>query len=140
MLPAGPITVQFVGAAQTVTGSRHLLRTPHGSILLDCGLYQGRRAEARQRNLELGFAATDVDAMVLSHAHIDHSGALPLLVKNGYEGQIFATPATRDLARLMLEDAAAIQLSDARYINRKIERDGLDAEPVEPLYDQADVV
>jgi metallo-beta-lactamase family protein len=132
------IEVQFLGAAQTVTGSRHLVRTPAATLLLDCGLFQGHRAESRKRNLELGLDSTSVDAVVLSHAHIDHSGALPLLCKQGYSGPIYATPATRDLCAVMLQDAAMIQAADARYLNRAIERDHLDAEPIEPLYDQSD--
>lgn len=132
-------TLEFVGAAQTVTGSRHLLRTPKATVLLDCGLYQGRRAEARQRNEQLGFDPATINAVVLSHAHIDHSGALPLLCKQGYRGPIFATPATRDLCAVMLEDGAMIQAADARYLNRAIERDHVDAEPITPLYDTDDV-
>jgi metallo-beta-lactamase family protein len=133
------VKIEFVGAAQTVTGSRHLVRTPQATILLDCGLYQGRRQEARQRNMRLGFDAADVDVVVLSHAHIDHSGALPVLCKNRYTGPIYATPATCDLCAVMLQDAAMIQAADARYLNRAIERDGIDAEPIEPLYDEHDV-
>jgi metallo-beta-lactamase family protein len=133
------IELQFIGAAQTVTGSRHLVRTRHASVLLDCGLFQGRRQESRQRNRDLGLSPEDVDAVVLSHAHIDHSGALPVLCRSGYAGSIYATPATRDLCAVMLEDAAMIQAADARYLNRAIERDHVDAEPIEPLYDQEDV-
>jgi metallo-beta-lactamase family protein len=128
------IQLQFIGAARTVTGSRHLLRTSRATVLLDCGLFQGRRQESRSRNSELGFDPAAIDAVVLSHAHIDHSGALPMLVKRGFTGPIYATPATRDLCAVMLEDAAMIQVSDARYLNRAIERDGVDAEPIEPLY------
>ena len=133
------IEVEFIGAAQTVTGSRHLVHTPRANVLLDCGFFQGHRAEARRRNLELGFGATDVDLVILSHAHIDHSGALPLLCKQGFEGPIYATPATRDLCAVMLRDAAMIQAADARYLNRAIEREHVDAAPIEPLYDEADV-
>lgn len=117
-----------------MTGSRHLLRTSRASVLLDCGLFQGRRQESRRRNSELGFDPKSIDAVVLSHAHIDHSGALPMLGKLGYSGPIYATPATRDLCAVMLQDAAMIQVADARYLNRAIERDGVDAEPIEPLY------
>jgi metallo-beta-lactamase family protein len=131
--------VQFIGAAQTVTGSRHLLRTKHATILLDCGLFQGHRRESLERNRELGVDPSEIDAVVLSHAHIDHSGALPLLCKQGYTGPIYVTPATRDLCEAMLKDAALIQASDARYLNRAIERDHIDAEPIEPLYDVDDV-
>lgn len=133
--------VEFVGAVGgNVTGSRHILHTEHARILLDCGLFQGRRAEANELNRELGFRARDIDVVVLSHAHIDHSGALPRLYRQGFRGSIYCTPATRDLCAAMLEDSAAIQAQDAAYINRKIEKDGADMEPVEPLYDQKDVV
>jgi metallo-beta-lactamase family protein len=132
--------LEFLGAAQTVTGSMHLLRVGSRTVLLDCGLYQGRRRESFERNRALPIDARAVDAVVLSHAHIDHSGALPSLVKNGYDGPIYATPATRDLCAVMLRDAAAIQQSDARFLNRHAEKDGSDAERVEPLYDDEDVV
>ena len=132
--------IEFIGAAQTVTGSKHLIRTKHATVLLDCGFFQGRRHESNERNKNLGVDGGSLDAVVLSHAHIDHSGALPLLVKQGYEGPIFMTPATRDLCAAMLEDAAMIQKSDAAFINKTIERDGTDMEHVEPLYDAKDVV
>lgn len=132
--------VEFVGAAQTVTGSMHIVHTPHGRILLDCGLFQGRRKEAYARNSNFPIDATKVDAVVLSHAHIDHSGCLPLLFRRGFRGTVYATPATRDLCTVMLEDAAMIQQHDARYINKLIERDRVDMEPVEPLYDRDDVI
>ncbi|WP_437954325.1 MBL fold metallo-hydrolase [Sorangium sp. So ce119] len=132
--------LEFIGAARTVTGSMHLLRTRDATVLLDCGLYQGRRAESFERNRHLPLPVHEIDAVVLSHAHIDHSGALPSLVKSGYEGPIYATPATRDLAAVMLRDAAAIQVSDARYLNRRAEEQGSDAPRVEPLYDDDDAV
>ncbi len=131
--------IQFLGAAQSVTGSMHLVRTSRASVLLDCGLFQGRRNESFERNRNLPAIATDADAVVLSHAHIDHSGALPLLVKHGYAGPIFCTPATHDLCAAMLEDSAMIQAADARYINRAIERDHAHMDPVEPLYEVDDV-
>lgn len=133
------VSIEFVGAAGTVTGSRHLVHTSHATILLDCGLYQGRRAESRARNQDLGFEPSAVDAVVLSHAHIDHSGALPLLCQHGYTGPVYCTPATRDLCAVMLQDAAAIQAADARYLNRAIERDHVAAEPITPLYSEEDV-
>ena len=131
--------LEVVGAAGTVTGSKHVLRTRRSTVLLDCGLFQGRRRESIARNRKLGVDPQSLDAVVLSHAHIDHSGALPVLVKHGYRGPIYATPATRDLCAVMLADAANIQESDARFVNKAIDRDGVDMEHVEPLYTEADV-
>ncbi len=125
----------FWGAAQTVTGSQHLLETGQASILLDCGFFQGRRAEAYAINQHLPFAADKVDAVVLSHAHIDHAGNIPNLVKSGFTGSIFCTHATRDLAAAMLRDSGAIQEENAEYLNRHHDPD----EPeVQPIYDVAD--
>ena len=133
--------VEFVGAVGgDVTGSRHIVHTGKARVLLDCGLFQGRRSETIVRNRDLGFRARDIDVMVLSHAHIDHSGALPRLYRQGYRGPIYCTPATRDLCAAMLEDSAEIQAQDAAYINKKIKRNGARMDPVEPLYDQKDVV
>jgi metallo-beta-lactamase family protein len=132
--------IEFVGAAQTVTGSMHLVRTKHATVLLDCGMFQGRRKESFDRNRHLPLPVHELSAVVLSHAHIDHSGAIPVLAKNGYARPIYATPATRDLCAVMLRDAAAIQWSDARFVNRQNEREGLDGEHVEPLFDDDDVV
>lgn len=134
------IEVTSLGAAQTVTGSKHLVRTPSANILLDCGLFQGRRAESIDRNRHLGVDVDALDAVVLSHAHIDHSGALPVLYKHGYRGPVYATPATRDLCAVMLEDSASIQLSDAAWINRKIDSGESDMRRVEPLYGQEEVI
>lgn len=125
------------GAARTVTGSKHLLTGRSGALLLDCGLYQGHRAEAEARNRALPFAPAAVDAVVLSHAHIDHSGALPHLCRRGFEGPIHATPATIDLCRAMLLDAAHIQAKDAEFLNRH--RRGRNRRPVTPLYGPGDV-
>jgi len=133
------IELQFLGAAQAVTGSKHLLRTSRASVLLDCGLFQGRRRDTLQKNRDMPLDVQDLDAVVLSHAHIDHSGALPLLCRNGYRGPVYATPATRDLAAPMLLDAAMIQASDARTIARLVARGEPDVEPVEPLYAAEDV-
>ena len=126
--------VQFWGAAQTVTGSMHMVHHNGKQILLDCGLYQGRRKEAFERNKELPFDATKVDAVILSHAHIDHSGNLPSLVKNGFRGPIYSTSATRDLATIMLVDSAKIQTNDVKYVNKKRAKKG--QAPFTPLYEQ----
>jgi len=131
--------VEFLGAVGTVTGSMHLVHVGGKKILLDCGLVQGPRKDSERRNRELPFAPPEIDAVVLSHAHIDHSGALPVLVRRGFTGRIYATPATRDLCAVMLEDAAFIQASDARYLNRRIERGELPGPPIDPLFDRDDV-
>src|SRR3984957_13549740 len=105
----------FWGAAQVVTGSMHQLMVNDQCYLLDCGEYQGRRKEAEDRNRNFPFPCKDVSAVMLSHAHIDHSGNLPLLVKNGFHGPIYASAATADLCRPMLEDAASLQEHDAAF-------------------------
>jgi metallo-beta-lactamase family protein len=132
--------IEFIGAAQTVTGSMHLVRTKNGSILLDCGLYQGRRRESYERNSNLPVPIEELTAVVLSHAHIDHSGALPMLFKRGYHGPVYATPATRDLASVMLRDSAFIQAQDARHLNKQRDKQGLDVEEAVPLYTEEDVM
>lgn len=124
--------VQFWGAAREVTGSMHLLVVGGRRVLLDCGMYQGRRKHAFERNRNFPFDPASLDAVVLSHAHIDHSGNLPTLVRAGFRGAIFATPATRDLCRHMLVDSAHIQKSDVRFVNRRRRRQGKQA--FEPLY------
>lgn len=129
--------ITFHGAARTVTGSKHLITLKNGNkILLDCGLFQGMGKETFELNSNLGFDAAAVDVMILSHAHIDHSGLIPKLVKEGFTGQIFCTPATNELANILLEDSAVIQRDDNRYINKKRERQGLPL--YEPLYDIED--
>src|SRR5712672_2561014 len=128
----------FWGAAQTVTGSMHHLTVQNRQYLLDCGTYQGRRQEARERNGHLPFPATDIDAVVLSHAHIDHSGNLPTLAKNGFTGPIYTTPPTIDLCQAMLRDTAHIQESDVKFVNKRFERPGNHHEPVVPLYTMED--
>ncbi len=134
-----PTTVHFLGAAQQVTGSMHLVRTSAGKLLIDCGMYQGRREEARQRNLHLPPEAVDADAVILTHAHIDHSGSLPTLVKSGFKGRIYGTPATRDLCAYMLRDSARIQVQDAEYLNRKFDDDP-SWKTIEPIYDENDAI
>jgi metallo-beta-lactamase family protein len=124
--------INFSGAAGTVTGSLHLLEINGRTILLDCGLFQGHRADTYARNLTFPFPVPTIDAVILSHAHIDHSGNLPNLVKQGYSGPIYCTGATRDLANLMLLDSGHIQEADALFVNKKRAERG--EPPVEPLY------
>ncbi len=128
--------IHFHGAAQTVTGSQHLLEINGHNILLDCGLYQGPRAEAYQRNRSFGFDPAEVEAVILSHAHIDHSGNLPSLFKAGFRGPIYATQATAHLSNIMLIDSGHIQESDAYFLNKKRIKSG--GPLVEPLYTQED--
>lgn len=128
--------IQFHGAVRTVTGSQHLLTVNGRKILLDCGLYQGSRRESYARNQVLPFDAADVDVMVLSHAHIDHSGNIPNLVKSGFTGDIVCTYATRDLCAIMLRDSAKIQESDVEFVNKKNARKNLP--PIEPIYTMED--
>lgn len=130
--------VQFWGAAGTVTGSMHLLEVNGHKILLDCGLYQGRRKAAFERNRGLPFEASEIDAVVLSHAHIDHSGNLPSLVRAGFRGSIYSTSATRDLCAYMLVDSAHLQENDVRYVNKRRRKQG--KKPFEPLYTKEDAV
>jgi len=124
--------VTFSGAAQEVTGSCHILEVGGRTVLLDCGLFQGRRAESRRKNEVLPLPVDRIDAIILSHAHIDHAGRLPFLVRQGYDGPIHATAATRDLCAIMLADSARIQLKDAEFLARR------GAEHAEPLYDPDD--
>lgn len=130
--------IQFFGAAQVVTGSRHMITTPKGTkILLDCGLVQGHVENRDDLNRHFGFDPREVDYLILSHGHIDHSGLIPRLVKEGFNGIIFCTPATKSLCEIMLMDSAHIQTSDLKYVNKR--RKKKDLEPIEPLYEMEDV-
>jgi metallo-beta-lactamase family protein len=126
----------FLGAARTVTGSMHLVEANGARLLLDCGLFQGRREEMYRRNLNFPFDPSSIDALILSHAHIDHSGNIPNLVKKGFSGPIWCTSATRALCAAMLRDSGHIHEQDVAYLNKHRQRQGLP--PVEPLYTRAD--
>jgi metallo-beta-lactamase family protein len=131
------LEIQFIGAAQTVTGSQHLLYVNGKKILLDCGLYQGKRKEAFEINRTFKYSPTEIDALLLSHAHIDHCGKIPGMVKNGFNGPIYTTAATVDLCQIMLRDSAHLQERDI-YVVNKI-RKKQHKNPFEPLYDFDDV-
>ncbi|MBK7762723.1 MAG: MBL fold metallo-hydrolase [Bacteroidetes bacterium] len=125
--------ISFHGAARTVTGSKHLIHLKNGKkVLLDCGLFQGMGKETLPMNQHFGFDPMEIDYMILSHAHIDHSGLLPKLIKEGYKGKIYCTPATADLTEILLLDSAFIQQADVAFVNKRRAKKG---EPyIEPLY------
>lgn len=129
------ISLAFSGGSDEVTGSRHLLHVDDQQILLDCGLYQGHRQEAIAKNRTFSFSPEALNAVLLSHAHIDHSGGLPLLVKRGFKGPIHCTQPTADLCRIMLMDSAFLQEEDAKFFNKIHQVDG---QTIEPLYTRAD--
>lgn len=125
--------ISFHGAARVVTGSKHLLHiNPDKKILLDCGMFQGMGSQTGELNSHWGFEPREINYFILSHAHIDHVGLVPKLVKDGYAGKIYCTPATASLAKLLLLDSARIQEADAKYVNKQ--RDKQDREHIEPLY------
>ncbi len=131
------MNISFHGAAQTVTGSKHIIHLKNGKkILLDCGLFQGMGHETLEMNSHFGFDPTEITYMILSHAHIDHSGLLPKLVKEGYVGKIFCTPATADLTTVLLQDSAYIQEADVAFSNKRRAEQGLPY--IKPLYTIAD--
>jgi metallo-beta-lactamase family protein len=130
--------IKFLGAAQTVTGSKHLVKTASGTkFLLDCGLFQGSGAETEIKNRTLNFDPVNLDFVILSHAHIDHSGNLPTIVKAGFRGKIYTTQATIDLCKIMLLDSAKIHQLDLKYVNRRRRNTG--RELLEAVYDEKDV-
>ena len=129
--------ISFHGAARTVTGSKHLLTLKNGKkILLDCGMFQGMGKETDMLNRHFGFTPREIDVMILSHAHIDHSGLIPKLIAEGFEGKIFCTPATKDLTTVLLEDSAEIQEDDVKYTNKRRAAEGLPY--LKPLYSVED--
>jgi len=129
--------ITFFGAAQTVTGSMHLVEANGKRILLDCGLYQGHRKEAFERNRNMPVDPAKIDAVILSHAHIDHSGNLPQLVRRGFRGKVYARTATIDLVNVMLRDSCFLQMRDLEYVNKKRRAQGKHL--FEPLYTEEDV-
>lgn len=129
--------IQFLGAARTVTGSKHLINTSSYSFLLDCGFFQGKGQDGEAKNRHFGFDPRQVDFMILSHAHIDHSGNIPNLVKSGFSKPIYCTPATLDLCKVMLKDSAHIQEHDLMHVNKRRIKRG--EEPLEPIYTEKDV-
>jgi metallo-beta-lactamase family protein len=131
------LKIQFIGGARTVTGSQHLLFINGKKILLECGLFQGRRKDTYEKNKNFLFNPAEIDLMILSHAHIDHSGNIPNLVRNGFDGCIYATAATVDLCQIMLRDSAYLQERDIEWINKR--RKKKNEEPIEPLYTFEDV-
>ncbi|MCK5832924.1 MBL fold metallo-hydrolase [bacterium] len=130
--------ITFYGGVREVTGSKHLIETEDKRILLDCGLFQGHRDEANEKNRKLPFDPKSIDAVVLGHAHIDHSGNLPRLVKKGFEGPIYTTKPTDNLCQYMLADSAYLQERDVEFVNKKRKRAGL--EPIEPIYEMKDAL
>lgn len=129
--------IKFIGAAREVTGSKHLITTNEGkTILLDCGMFQGKGLETDGMNRNLGFDPASINYLILSHAHIDHSGLIPFLYKGGFRGSIICTNATRDLCSIMLADSAHIQELDVQHFNKRRVKQGF--EPVEPLYSTQD--
>lgn len=130
--------ISFHGAARTVTGSKHLLTLNNNTqILLDCGMFQGMGNQTDELNRNFGFSPAEVNFLILSHAHIDHCGLIPKLVKEGFNGKIFCTPATKDLTEILLEDSAIIQRDDTKFYNKRRAKEGLP--PIEPLYNTEDV-
>ena len=130
-------TLTFLGAVEGVTGSMHLLKTEHSTLLLDCGLYQGRRNEEAKNHEPLPIDVSQIDAVILSHAHLDHSGRLPILLREGYCGPIYMTRPTVELIEVLLKDAASLQERDAEWENKRRQRSGKPL--IEPLYRQEEV-
>lgn len=126
------VKLKFYGAARQVTGSMHMVTKDNFNLLLECGMQQGKRKESFEKNRNFGFNPADVHSMIVTHAHIDHSGNIPTLMNQGYKGDVFCTYATKDLLELMLPDSAYVQMKDLEYVNRKREKQG--KELFEPLY------
>ena len=132
--------LSFHGAAQGVTGSCHLFECNGTRILVDCGFYQGGRELKEDNADDFGFDAASVDYLLLTHAHLDHCGRVPLLVNRGFQGEIITTAASRELARLIMLDAAGLQEEEARYLNRRARKRGKSSNVIEPLYTTLDAL
>ena len=128
-----------LGAAQEVTGSKHILEVDGHKYLIDCGAFQGKRAEADKKNRDFNVPTQELEAVILTHAHYDHCGLLPLLGKHGFNGNIYATPATRDIANLVMMDSARIQARDREYLSKQAAKKGESFKWV-PLFDETDVI
>jgi metallo-beta-lactamase family protein len=132
--------ISFHGAAQGVTGSCHLLDVAGKKILIDCGLFQGGREIEEENHTAFGFNPSEIDYVLLTHAHLDHCGRLPLLVKEGFTGEIITTSATRELARIIMLDSAGLNEQEAKWKNRKLLRTGRTEELIEALYSTDDAL
>ena len=132
--------ISFHGAARNVTGSCHLVECGSKRILIDCGLYQGQREITAENSEDFGFDPESIDYLLLTHAHLDHCGRIPLLVRKGFKGEIITTSATRELARLVMLDSAGLQEEDARYRRRRAQRRGKDTTDIRPLYTTLDAL
>jgi metallo-beta-lactamase family protein len=128
-----------LGAAEEVTGSKHVLEVDGLSYLIDCGAFQGSRAEADRKNRSFGIAEDRIEGVILTHGHYDHCGLLPLLAKQGYDGNVYATPATRDIASLIMMDSANIQARDAKYLKGQAQKKGHKFNWT-PLYNEQDAI
>ncbi|MCW8964137.1 MAG: MBL fold metallo-hydrolase, partial [Gammaproteobacteria bacterium] len=130
--------LEFYGATSGVTGSCHIIRANGKTVLLDCGLIQGRKEETEKNRAAFPFNPNEIDAVVLSHGHIDHSGRIPMLIKQGYQGPVYTHNATKELLSILLQDAASLQESDARYENKRRNRKSKPS--IEPLYTVEDAL
>lgn len=133
------ITLYSLGAAQEVTGSKHILEVDGRAFMIDCGAFQGKRNEADKKNRNFEVPVDKIESVIVTHGHYDHCGLLPLLPKNGFKGNIFATPATRDLANLIMMDSARIQARDAEYLRKQAAKKG-EKFNWQPLFTESDVV
>src|SRR5574344_305977 len=132
------VTCYSLGAAEEVTGSKHIFEINGRCFMVDCGAFQGKRAEADKKNRDFDYAADKIESVILTHAHYDHCGLLPVLAKNGYDGNIYATPATRDLANIVMMDSARIQARDAEYLAKQANKKG-EKFTWKPLFTEKDV-